>query len=403
MRVDGRIGPDFAAGCSQRAFERGRDRAWPAARDPRPRRRHGLVGGAQHQQQPAARRPRSEVRAENAVGCDGRAQSLGLERFGDEIGDRHRAPAQQPIGVRLSSSDRNARSVRRSAHRSRPPGSSIGGGDEVKSVPITRPIAASDETNPGQASASRADHACSPFGRSPPLVVDDQRPIVVADGGHAVASLATNSRPCVASRRSSMTSRRSGPAVCASSGTRKPRRDLGGLGAAADRWLPFEDERLPSSLGQIGRAGEPVDSRANHDCVVRLIRHQTFANAPARPALPALPALPCLEIRIAALRPGAPMMPPPGCVADPHMYRRSMGVAYCAQPGTGRRKNSCSSVSSPWKMLPSVSPKSRSMSSGVNTCRWRMMLLMLGAYSAMVSMTVSPNASRCSSHVPSRR
>src|SRR5580700_8095139 len=27
-----------------------------------------------------------------------------------------------------------------------------------------------------------------------------------------------------------------------------------------------------------------------------------------------------------AMRPGAPMMPPPGCVADPHMYRLSIGV-----------------------------------------------------------------------------
>ena len=29
------------------------------------------------------------------------------------------------------------------------------------------------------------------------------------------------------------------------------------------------------------------------------------------------------RISSAALRPGAPMMPPPGCVADPHMYRFS--------------------------------------------------------------------------------
>ena len=29
------------------------------------------------------------------------------------------------------------------------------------------------------------------------------------------------------------------------------------------------------------------------------------------------------------------MMPPPGCVADPHMYRLRIGVLYCAQPGAG--------------------------------------------------------------------
>ena len=53
------------------------------------------------------------------------------------------------------------------------------------------------------------------------------------------------------------------------------------------------------------------------------------------------------SICIAALRPGAPMMPPPGCVAEPHMYRSRIGVRYCAQPGAGRKKKSCSSVSSP--------------------------------------------------------
>src|SRR5208282_5710187 len=70
-----------------------------------------------------------------------------------------------------------------------------------------------------------------------------------------------------------------------------------------------------------------------------------------------------------------------------------MGVRYRAQPGTGRRKKSCSSESSPWKMLPSLSPHSRSRSSGVTTWRCRMMSLMLGAYSAMVLTTASPNFS----------
>ena len=64
-------------------------------------------------------------------------------------------------------------------------------------------------------------------------------------------------------------------------------------------------------------------------------------------------------MRRAALRPGAPMMPPPGCVADPPIHNWRIGVAYCAHPGDGRRKNNCSSDSSPWKMLPSLRPNSR--------------------------------------------
>ena len=49
------------------------------------------------------------------------------------------------------------------------------------------------------------------------------------------------------------------------------------------------------------------------------------------------------RISSAANRPGAPMMPPPGWVADPHIYRFLIGVRNCAHPGTGRRKKNCSS------------------------------------------------------------
>src|SRR5215213_22261 len=105
----------------------------------------------------------------------------------------------------------------------------------------------------------------------------------------------------------------------------------------------------------------------------------------------------------AAFRPGAAMMPPPGCAPEPHRYRPRTGVRYLAHPGAGRRKNSCSSDSSPWKMFPSVSPNSRSRSRGVSTCRCRMMSRMFGANSAIVSITASPKASRSASQVVPRR
>src|SRR5437016_4030217 len=46
----------------------------------------------------------------------------------------------------------------------------------------------------------------------------------------------------------------------------------------------------------------------------------------------------------AALCPGAPVTPPPGCAPAPHKYSPAIGVRYCDQPATGRLKNSCSSV-----------------------------------------------------------
>ena len=66
-------------------------------------------------------------------------------------------------------------------------------------------------------------------------------------------------------------------------------------------------------------------------------------------------------------------------------------------------KNSWSGDNSPWKILPSVRPHSRSRSSGVTTCRCSTMSLMFGAYSASVSITVSPSNSRWSSQVPEDR
>ena len=72
--------------------------------------------------------------------------------------------------------------------------------------------------------------------------------------------------------------------------------------AAADHVAPLEDERLPASLREIERRGQRVVAAADDDDVVR---HHFFPVS--------------FRMRIAALRPGAPMMPPPGCVADPHM------------------------------------------------------------------------------------
>src|SRR5918996_53752 len=105
----------------------------------------------------------------------------------------------------------------------------------------------------------------------------------------------------------------------------------------------------------------------------------------------------------AALWPGAPVTPPPGWAPAPHRYSRSIGVRYRAHPGTGRMKNSWSIDRSPWKMFPSVSPYVRSRSRGVSTCRATTDLGTFGAYSAIVARTRSPNSSRFSSQVPSRR
>ena len=57
---------------------------------------------ANQQHQAAAGGPRSEECSENSARGDGGAQQFGLEIFRDQIGDRHRSPAQQAVHVFLA-------------------------------------------------------------------------------------------------------------------------------------------------------------------------------------------------------------------------------------------------------------------------------------------------------------
>ncbi len=72
----------------------------------------------------------------------------------------------------------------------------------------------------------------------------------------------------------------------------------------------FEHERLESSFGQIEGGDQTVVSATDDDDVARF-GHLASSGHQA--------AFPSFRISSAARRPGAPMMPPPGCVADPHI------------------------------------------------------------------------------------
>ncbi len=86
--------------------------------------------------------------------------------------------------------------------------------------------------------------------------------------------------------------------------------------AAADDRPPLEHERLPSGLRKIEGGDERVVAASDDDCLTHFpIRRQESGGL----LPPAYFLEVSLMIRIAAFRPGAPMMPPPGWVADPHM------------------------------------------------------------------------------------
>ena len=81
-----------------------------------------------------------------------------------------------------------------------------------------------------------------------------------------------------------------------------------GDGSAANLRAAFEDERLISCLRQVVRGDQAVVAAADDDDVALFRARHGYA-------------APLMSFRIssAASRPFAPMMPPPGCVADPHM------------------------------------------------------------------------------------
>ena len=85
-----------------------------------------------------------------------------------------------------------------------------------------------------------------------------------------------------------------------------------GDGGAADYGAALEDERLVAFFREIESGDESVVAAAENDDVA-LRGHAQLLPVSFR-------------ISSAARRPGAPMMPPPGCVAEPHMYNLLMGV-----------------------------------------------------------------------------
>ena len=76
-------------------------------------------------------------------------------------------------------------------------------------------------------------------------------------------------------------------------------------GCAADNCAALEDERLVPRLGKIKRRDEAVVARAENDDIA-LRRHGYRVPL-------------SFKISSAARRPGAPMIPPPGWVAEPHI------------------------------------------------------------------------------------
>ena len=157
---------------------------------------------------------------------------------------------------------------------------------------------------------------------------------------------------------------------------------LGRDGAAATRGARLEHDRLQAGPGEVERRGQPVVPAADDD--------DSHARVSA-------------SILIAALRPGAPMMPPPGMGRRP-AHVQVLDRRLVLRPARRRAKEE--QLLERQLTLEDVAFRQPPLAFEIERrdhLPLRMMFGRLGAYSASVLTTVSPNASRWSSHVPSAR
>ena len=240
------------------------------------------------------RRPRTRLHAEHTARADGRAQRRRLEPLRGKVADRHRAPAQQvvqplaPQPTELSAGlqqfpelARRRRVDRRghlSQHRAHRGGQRLCAGHKGRpSLGVARrPRRQSSRGRDGlarkyQCPAVACGHAHRYGGPH-----EVQALPVQAEVAHHICAQGDRMGQC---------------------GHTHAGREFVRDGTPAHLVACFEHQRAEPCLGQVRRAHQPVvagadDDRAAHD----------FPSTDS-----------------AAFRPGAPMIPPPGCVAEPHM------------------------------------------------------------------------------------
>jgi len=100
-----------------------------------------------------------------------------------------------------------------------------------------------------------------------------------------------------------------------------------GDGAAADHFPAFEDEGLEAALGEIKSSDKGVVTAADENHALSKRHGQLAAFAAVVVAAEELDFVQrareasdhSFKMTWLAMRPLAPMMPPPGCVAEPHI------------------------------------------------------------------------------------
>ena len=258
---------------------------------------------AQQQQRRAARGPWPERRAGNSARGNRGTQKFRLEKFGREIGNGHRPPADNPHHVFLAEVAKLAAElqifpkivggrlvdVRRRQHGEMTNEPAIARESFLKFNVLHRVFfrEAADLLN--GIAGIRMQQQAAAIGRKREKANGrlDHRKSVALE--LHLARDFRNQRPSRVRER----------------GNFEAGNEFVGNRRAADNRAALEDERLVPRLGEIERRDQAVMPRAENDDVA-LRRHGYRVPL-------------SFKISSAARRPGAPMIPPPGCVAEPHI------------------------------------------------------------------------------------
>ena len=297
------------------ADERLHQRVRPAAREDRAARRSSSRGRVPQEVERRPRRPGAHRRVPNASRAEGAAKRLALDGFADEVRDGHRQHPQRlapllPPEVPQAVQEREAAGGVREGRR--------------------REVRRLGRLDAGQEGAQRADPAVEGdvrlgIARLGPFAELRRRPDRVApqreagpvggrgEGRHLRldGAEAVRAEPEVTDDVVTETSDAVGRNRRAHTG-----RDLLRGQRAARPASPLENQRPEPRLRQVRRRDQAVVAGPDHDRVVSLPGHAQAAFLPRSPR----------RTCSAASRPDAPMIPPPGCVAEPHIQRFRSGV-----------------------------------------------------------------------------
>ena len=133
-----------APACLRGCCHRLRDRPDAAGGEELPASRVRIRSCPNQQDQRASRRPWSQKRSENSARRDRRAQQIGFKILGDQVGDRHRPPAQQVVDIFLAEFADRAASLAACPTDRLSRARRYSGGVSFSASPITVPILPSD-------------------------------------------------------------------------------------------------------------------------------------------------------------------------------------------------------------------------------------------------------------------